>query len=229
MNSFGVYSSIFEGRQCLPPRRTENGERSAPAGRRVGRRENGRASKLGQTQRCAAITKSTKNHKDTQSTTQFRAQRHTEGYTEEHRDGLPVYFGNHKGHEGPPCRREATNLPRLRGTKGMARRRGRAVRARKAHVRPGDLGGMAGFARHALGEGALTRPGEQRTENGEQRARGKRATVKPLCVSGVGHRPVVLQRRSSGDSGDSGAPLWGDGWRRQGAKPMGGRERSAGV
>ena len=188
------------------PAAPENGERSAPAGRRVGRRENGRASKLGQTQRCAAITKNTKNHKDTQSTTQFRAQRHTEGYTEEHRDGLPVYFGNHKGHEGPPCRREATNLPRLRGTKGMARRRGRAVRARKAHVRPGDLGGMAGFARHAL-----------------------RATVKPLCVSGVGHRPVVLQRRSSGDSGDSGAPLWGDGWRRQGAKPMGGRERSAGV
>ena len=145
---------------------------------------------------------------------------------------LVTLRGYHKGHEGPPCRREATNLPRLRGTKGIARRRGRAVRARKAHVRPGDLGGMAGFARHALGEGALTRPGEQRTENGEQRARGKRATVKPLCVSGVGHRPVVLQRRSlgdSGDSGDSGAPLWGDGWRRQGAKPMGGRERSAGV
>ena len=175
------------------PAAPENGERSAPAGRRVGRRENGRASKLGQTQRCAAITKNTKNHKDTQSTTQFRAQRHTEGYTEEHRDGLPVYFGNHKGHEGPPCRREATNLPRLRGTKGIARRRGRAVRARKAHVRPGGLRGMAGFARHALGEGALTRPGEQRTENGEQRARGKRATVKPLYVSGVGHRPVVLQ------------------------------------
>ena len=116
---------------------------------------------------------------------------------------LVTLRGYHKEHEGPQ-----------RGTKGIARRRGRAVRARKAHVRPGGLRGMAGFARHALGEGALTRPGEQRTENGEQRARGKRATVKPLCVSGVGHRPVVLQRRSSGDSGDSGdsgAPLWATG------------------
>ena len=181
------------------PAAPENGERSAPAGRRVGRRENGRASKLGQTQRCAAITKNTKNHKDTQSTTQFRAQRHTEGYTEEHRDGLPVYFGNHKGHEGPPCRREATNLPRLRGTKGMARRRGRAVRARKAHVRPGDLGGMAGFARHALGEGALTRPGEQRTENGRtesaRQARDGEAAVRERRWSPSSGPTASLVRR----------------------------------
>ena len=94
------------GRQTLPPRRTENGrgagaprrtengkrrtERAASA-RRVGRRENGQASKLGQTQRCAAITKNTKNHKDTQSTTQgnrrfWRTQRITEK-TEGHRVG----------------------------------------------------------------------------------------------------------------------------------------------
>ena len=72
---------------------------------------------------------------------------------------LVTLRGYHKGHEEPPCRREATNLPRLRGTKWTARRRGRAVRARKAHVRPRDLGGMAGFARHALGEGRRCRPG----------------------------------------------------------------------
>ena len=178
MNSFVAYSSIFLRGGCAAPenreRRTENGERSAPAGRRVGRRENGQASKLGQTQRYAAITKNTKNHKDTQSTTQFRAQRHTEGYTEEHRDGLPVYFGNHKEHEGPQ-----------RGTKGTARRRGRAVRARKAHVRPGGLREHGGLRTPRFGGGVALPP--QRTENREQNAPEGR-WARPLCMSGVSRK-----------------------------------------
>ena len=151
------------GRQTLPPRRTENGrgagaprrtengkrrtERAASA-RRVGRRENGQASKLGQTQRCAAITKNTKNHKDTQSTTQGEPQilENTEDYGEDRGSqsrakcyrtqdaegevwklgGLEVWTvltlrGYHKEHEGPQ-----------RITKGTARRGGGpCVRARR--------------------------------------------------------------------------------------------------
>ena len=224
MNSFVAYSSIFGGR-FVSPRRHKRNARAWALHR----------SALGASLPCPSLASLSFLGKS-QRMTRLARRRGTADFTDfEQIKGVLAHAGRRRGskeHEGPPCRREATNLPRLRGTKWTARRRGRAVRSRKAHVRPGDLGGMAGFARHALGEGALTRPGEQRTENGEQRARGKRATVKPLCVSGVGHRPVVLQRRSSGDSGDSGdsgAPLWGDGWRRQGAKPMGGRERSAGV
>ena len=41
---------------------------------------------------------------------------------------------------------------------------GRAVRARKAHVRPGGLRGHGGLRTPCFGGGALTRPGERRTE-----------------------------------------------------------------
>ena len=30
----------------------------------------------------------------------WKSQRFTEGYTEQHREGLPVCFGNHQGHKG---------------------------------------------------------------------------------------------------------------------------------
>ena len=241
MNSFVAYSSIFGGR-FVSPRRHKRNARAWALHR----------SALGASLPCPSLASLSFLGKS-QRMTRLARRRGTADFTDfEQIKGVLAHAGRRRGsleawRLGSLDRPHAARLsqrtrrttvqarsdkPSTAGTKWTARRRGRAVRSRKAHVRPGDLGGMAGFARHALGEGALTRPGEQRTENGEQRARGKRATVKPLCVSGVGHRPVVLQRRSSGDSGDSGdsgAPLWGDGWRRQGAKPMGGRERSAGV
>ena len=181
------------GRQTLPPRRTENGrgagaprrtengkrrtERAASA-RRVGRRENGQASKLGQTQRCAAITKNTKNHKDTQSTTQgnrrfWRTQRITEK-TEDHRVGRSATarrtqkgkFGSLEAWKfGNAARLSQRTRRTTKDHKGDGTTRRRVVRARKAHVRPGGLRGMAGFARHALGERRQTLP-PWRIENG---------------------------------------------------------------
>ena len=146
------------GRQTLPPRRTENGrgagaprrtengkrrtERAASA-RRVGRRENGQASKLGQTQRCAAITKNTKNHKDTQSTTQgnrrfWRTQRITESG-----EVLP-HAGRRRGSleawrlgslDRPHAARLSQRTRRTtKGHKGDGMTRRRAVRARKARL-----------------------------------------------------------------------------------------------
>ena len=219
MNSFVAYSSIFGGR-FVSPRRHKRNARAWALHR----------SALGASLPCPSLASLSFLGKS-QRMTRLARRRGTADFTDfEQIKGVLAHAGRRRG-SLEAWRLGSLDRPHAARLSQRTRRTTVQARSDKPST-AGDLGGMAGFARHALGEGALTRPGEQRTENGEQRARGKRATVKPLCVSGVGHRPVVLQRRSSGDSGDSGdsgAPLWGDGWRRQGAKPMGGRERSAGV
>ena len=61
---------------------------------------------------------------------------------------------------------------KAKGTKGTARRRGRAVRARKAHVRPGGLRGHGGLRTPCFGGGVALPP--QRTENRKQRTESAR-------------------------------------------------------
>ena len=96
------------------------------------------------------ITKDTKNHEGTQSTTQGEPQ-------------ISQILGRFRA-----CYRTLTarmigeitkntkDTVQARSDKPSTAKKatlGRAVRAHKAHVQPGGLRGMAGFARHALGEG----------------------------------------------------------------------------
>ena len=58
------------------------------------------------------------------------------------------------------------------------------MRARKAHVRPGGLWGMAGFARHALGSwctGGAHGRGQEMQEIQEIQERPCGASSKPFC------------------------------------------------
>ena len=171
------------GRQTLPPRRTENGrgagaprrtengkrrtERAASA-RRVGRRENGQASKLGQTQRCRLsqrTRRTTKIHKARRRGTadfgEHRGSRRRQRITESG-EVLP-HAGRRRGsleawRLGSLDRPHAARLSqRTRRTtkdhKGDGTTRRRAVRARKAHVRPGGLREHGGLRTPCVGLG----------------------------------------------------------------------------
>ena len=101
-----------------------------------------------------------------------RSQRFTEGYTEQHREGLPVCFWK------LPCRPKGPNLPRLRTPRTQRTAQGRAVRVRKAHVRPGGLREHGGLRTPRFGEGALSRhfsAPKRREEGPKARNGGRRA------------------------------------------------------
>ena len=147
--------------------KTENRERPT-SGRRVERWEDVEGLL------CGADTKTTKNHEDARRNCQCvcRSQRFTEGYTEQHREGLPVCFWK------LPCRPKEPNLPRLRTPRTQRMAQGRAVRVRKAHVRPGGLREHGGLRTPRFGEGALSRhfsAPKRREEGPKARNGGRRA------------------------------------------------------
>ena len=188
-------SSSWRRAPCWAPgeRRTENGERNAPAGRRARRWEDVEGL------RCAAITKNTKDHEGAQRTARM--------------------IGNHKGHEGHKGRETQISQIWADFWRAGARRLSRMKRSWDWRVwgaapRPGR--GRA-LSRHFTVPKKL-----ERRLSAKRRAAGAvsgGAAERPMEPEAIRASPCVFAENlteghwdaPTGDAGDSGAPLRGDG------------------